>query len=243
MGGLVEPSNHMKKYIGKMEVKAVPMTYGDAFKDGVIPGNSYIEEYDKEEGYKIVCADGATDWLPKNVFEATYRLAETPVDRMHIEYADLREKSGNLNAFIENSEDNACTRAAWAMLHVQEAAMEDYMQALALRTTLMETGQGGFTGLPFSSAITLLEKGFAIRRAGWNGKGLIVFKQVPAKINSDIIPKMQSLPVEAKRLILESAQHIDYTSQCLIYNQQTGRADSWVPSISDVFSKDWELVE
>lgn len=27
----------MKKFIGKMEVKAVPMTYGDAFKDGVSP--------------------------------------------------------------------------------------------------------------------------------------------------------------------------------------------------------------
>lgn len=36
--------------------------------------------------------------------------------------------------------------------------------------------------------------------------------------------------------------HIDYTSQCLIYNRKTGRADSWVPSISDVFAKDWELV-
>ena len=240
---MIEPTNHMKKYIGKMEVKAVPMTYCDAFKDGVIPGNSYIEEYEKEEGYKIVCADGVTYWIPKDVFEAIYRLAETPVDRMHIEYADLREKSGKLIAFIENSEDNACSRAAWAMLHVQYAAMEDYMQALALRTTLMETGQGGFSGLPFSSAITLLEKGFAIRRAGWNGNGLIVFKQVPAKIDSTIIPKMQSLPVEAKRLILESAQHIDYTSQCLIFNQNTGRADSWVPSISDVFSKDWELVE
>ena len=233
----------MKKYIGTMEVKAVPMTYGEAFKDGVIPGNSYIEEYDSEEGYKVVYEDGASDWLPKDHFESTYKVGDTPVDRMHIEYADLREKSGKLNSFIENSEDNTCTRTAWAMLHVQHAAMEDYMQALALRTTLMETGQGGFRALPFASAITLLEKGFAVRREGWNGKGLIVFKQVPAKIDSTIIPQMQSLPVEAKRLILESAQHIDYTSQCLIYNQKTGRADSWVPSISDVFSKDWELVE
>lgn len=233
----------MKKYIGTMEVKAQPMTYGDAFKEGVIHGNSYIEGNDNEDGYKIVYADGVTDWLPKKDFEAIYNIAETPVDRMHIEYSALREKSGKLNTFLENTENNSCSLAAWAMLHVQHAAMEDYMQALALRTTYMEAGQGGFTALPFSSAITLLEKGFAVRRSGWNGKGLIVFKQVPAKIDADNIPKMQSLPVEAKRLILESAQHIDYTSQCLIYNQNTGRADSWVPSISDVFSRDWEIVE
>lgn len=53
---------------------------------------------------------------------------------------------------------------------------------------------------------------------------------------------MQSLPDEAKRLILESGDHIDYVSQCLIFNPQTGEANSWVPSISDVFANDWELV-
>lgn len=232
----------MKKYIGTMEVKAVPMTYGDAFKEGVIPGNSYVDEYDKEEGYKVVFDDGSTDWLPKQVFESSYNLADTPVERMHIEWMELNKKSGKLNHFLENSAESI-SKTARAMLLVQLIAMQDYMQALALRTTLMEAGQGGFTSLSFASAITLLENGYAVRRAGWNGKNIIVFKQVPAEISSDIIPKMQSLPTEAKRLILESAEHIDYTSQCLIFNQATGRADSWVPSISDVFSKDWELVE
>ena len=62
-------------------------------------------------------------------------------------------------------------------------------------------------------------------------------------IESDIIPKMQSLPQSAKDLILKGKGFIDYTSQCLIYNENTGRADSWVPSISDVFAEDWEIVE
>ena len=95
----------------------------------------------------------------------------------------------------------------------------------------------------FSEAIELLQKGKAIRRSGWNGKNLFVIKQVPAHIESDIIPKMQSLPQSAKDLILNGKGFIDYTSQCLIYNGNTGRADSWVPSISDVFAEDWELVE
>ena len=95
----------------------------------------------------------------------------------------------------------------------------------------------------FSEAIKLLQKGKALRRSGWNGKNLFVIKQVPAHIESDIIPKMQSLPQSAKDLILNGKGFIDYPSQCLIYNGNTGRADSWVPSISDVFAEDWELVE
>ena len=99
------------------------------------------------------------------------------------------------------------------------------------------------TPICFGDAIEVLKQGGTIRRKGWNGKGLMVFKQVPAHIESDVIPKMQSLPQSAKDLILKGKGFIDYTSQCLIYNENTGRADSWVPSISDVFAEDWEIVK
>lgn len=55
----------------------------------------------------------------------------------------------------------------------------------------------------FGDAIEVLKQGGAIRRKGWNGKGLFVIKQVPAHIESGIIPKMQSLPQSAKDLILK----------------------------------------
>ena len=95
----------------------------------------------------------------------------------------------------------------------------------------------------FSEAIKLLKQGKALRRSGWNGKNLFVIKQIPAHIESDIIPKMQSLPQSAKDLIINGKGFIDYTSQCLIYNGNTGRADSWVPSISDIFAEDWEVAD
>ena len=95
----------------------------------------------------------------------------------------------------------------------------------------------------FSEAIKLLKQGKALRRSGWNGKNLFVIKQVPAHIESDIIPKMQSLPQSAKDLILNGKGFIDYTSQCLIYNGNTGRADSWIPFISDIIAEDWKLIE
>lgn len=69
-----------------------------------------------------------------------------------------------------------------------------------------------------------------------------VVKQIPAHITKDVIPNMQSLPQIAKDILMaRSDAHIDYTNQMLIINPD-GRADSWVPSSSDVFAEDWELV-
>ena len=74
-------------------------------------------------------------------------------------------------------------------------------------------------------------------------KGLFVVKQIPAHITEEIIPKMQSLPQSAKDIIMSRENKvIDYTSQMLIINPD-GRADSWVPSASDVFAEDWEVVQ
>lgn len=97
--------------------------------------------------------------------------------------------------------------------------------------------------MTFGKAIEVLKQGKAIRRTGWNGKGMFVVKQVPSHIGADIIPNMQSLPQSAKDIILSRENpHIDYTNQMLIVNPD-GRADSWVPSSSDVFAEDWEVVE
>lgn len=95
----------------------------------------------------------------------------------------------------------------------------------------------------FGDAIEVLKQGGVIRRSGWNGKDIVVFKQVPAHIDHTVIPKMQSLPQAAKEIISDQVGYIDYTCQCLIFNTKTGRADSWVPSISDVFAEDWEIVQ
>ena len=94
----------------------------------------------------------------------------------------------------------------------------------------------------FGEAIEALKSGLAIRRSGWNGKGLFVVKQIPAHITGEIIPNMQSLPQIAKDILMKRENpHIDYTNQMLIVNPD-GRADSWVPSVSDVFAEDWEIV-
>ena len=97
-------------------------------------------------------------------------------------------------------------------------------------------------GINFGGAIDLLKAGLAVRRKGWNGKGVFIVKQVPAHITGDIIPNMQSLPQSVKNILMNRENpHIDYTNQMLIINPD-GRADSWTPSSSDVFAEDWEIV-
>lgn len=97
-------------------------------------------------------------------------------------------------------------------------------------------------GMNFGEVIEALKTGLAVRRKGWNSKGMFIVKQVPSHITGDIIPNMQSLPQSAKNILMSRENpHIDYTNQMLIINPD-GRADSWIPSSSDVFAEDWELV-
>ena len=120
---------------------------------------------------------------------------------------------------------------------VYEGGYESWSSKYVFEKVYREVGSVNFGG-----AIDLLKAGLVVRRKGWNGKGLFIVKQVPSHITSDIIPNMQSLPQSAKSILMSRENpHIDYTNQMLIINPD-GRADSWVPSVSDVFAEDWEVV-
>lgn len=66
----------MNQYIKTEVVKAEPMTYGEAYKNGLIPSNSYVQEYDDSLGYVITHMDGFKDWSPKEIFEQEYTSVE-----------------------------------------------------------------------------------------------------------------------------------------------------------------------
>ena len=236
----------MKKYIGTKQIEAEPMTMGEAYEKNFLQAGRVPNESEKTKaGYHVKYEGGYESWSPAEPFEKAYKVADTPLDRMSIEENELDDRMQKLYAFIRGDKFKELDSTTRAMLAVQYSSMSEYLNVLRLRSTKMESenNDGGCSGVSFGSAIALLKSGFAIRRSGWNGKNLFVIKQVPAHIESDVIPNMQSLPQSAKDLILGGKGYIDYTSQCLIYNGNTGRADSWVPSISDVFADDWELVE
>ena len=71
----------------------------------------------------------------------------------------------------------------------------------------------------------------------------IIFCQIPAIINEDIIPKMTSLSYAAKDIILATCKRISYHNQMLKVNLNTGEAEQFMPSAEDLFSNDWEIVE
>lgn len=234
----------MKKYIGTKQIEAEPMTRGDAWGKHLLREKPLTENFD-DEGYHVRYEDGYESWSPKDVFEKAYKIADTFLDRLHIEMRDLYEKMDKLSPFIESGKIDEVVADKYQnyLLRLQHRIMSRYINVLECRIGRLDgSPEAPLHQMSFGDAIEILKQGGAIRRKGWNGKGLMVFKQVPAHIESDVIPKMQSLPQSAKDLILKGKGFIDYTSQCLIYNENTGRADSWAPSISDVFAEDWEIV-
>lgn len=238
----------MKKYIGTKEVEAIPMTLGEFINksgrnpyehDGKMHGNN-------EKGYLVKYKDGYESWSPAEPFEEAYKCADTFLDRLHIEHSDLIEKFEKCAVFVDSEKFREVIKEDYPafLLWLQREIMGRYGAILEQRIDIAK-GETSITTLPrmsFGIAIEALKFGLAIRRAGWNGKGLFVVKQIPAHITEDIIPKMQSLPQSAKDIIMSRENKvIDYTSQMLIINPD-GRADSWVPSVSDVFAEDWEIV-
>ena len=236
-------NKEMKQYTGTKTVKAMPMTMGEAYerkllKEGVRPSEC---ETDKA-GYLVEYEGGYQSWSPAEPFEKAYKLSETFLDRLCIEYTELMERAEKCNDFLASNKVKELDRTSQALLSVQSGLMYQYGFVLGDRMSIVRKEKPVLYNFTFGTAVLLLEAGMAVRRGGWNGKGLFIVKQVPSHITGDIIPKIQSLPQYAKIILMNRENpHIDYTNQMLIINPD-GRADSWVPSSSDVFAEDWELV-
>lgn len=229
----------MKKYIGTKVVDATPAWRVDGkvyLKDEAVP-----RSMNREDGYKVVYDGGYESWSPKDVFEKAYKPFETFLDRMKVELQGELDKFAKGDAFIHSEKFNELPLVARVLLYAQNKTQKMYCDLLENRIDAAENNNPLLKQFDFGTAIKFLKAGGAIRRSGWNGNGLFVVKQVPSHITGDIIPKMQSLPQIAKD-ILKSREdpQIDCTNQMLIINPD-GRADSWIPSSSDVFAVDWEI--
>lgn len=234
----------MKKYIGTKQVEAESMTLGDYVKKtGRNPYVNTPEVHDNsEKGYIVKYKDGYISWSPAEAFEQAYKVSETAIDRMHIECGEVKERLDKLNTFLSSANGQKLSALACGLLSAQASIMSSYISILEVREDVMEEHLQLFNQFNFGAAIELLKAGFCIRRLNWGQHGPFVIKQVPAHIGNDVVPKMQSLPQSAKDLIMANTGFIDYTSQCLIYDPNTGKSDSWMPSIDDVFADDWQVV-
>lgn len=142
-----------KLYIGTKQVEARPMSLGEFIKysdRNPYATLAFLEGRDKpapgepahdvnEEGYLVRYSDSYESWSPKEQFEAAYRVADTPLDRLKIEVADLRNRAvKTANAFYGNGE---LTHRSAILLHKQLDTMAMYIAILEERISDLEKEQ------------------------------------------------------------------------------------------------------
>lgn len=169
---------------------------------------------------------------------------ESYIDRMNNEYQELSERLDKALAFIDSEKFDELPDKTKSLLKVQAEAMNQYHRILECRIAdALNNNINRIEQLSFGTVISALNVGFLAYRKNWNGKGLFVFKQVRTTITKEeIIKQMISLNDLSKQLILATNGIINYCNQCLIYNVNTGEANNWVPSVSDIFAEDWCIV-
>jgi hypothetical protein len=129
----------MKKYIGTKQIEAEAMTLGDFVqKTGRNPYGKSIDNHEEtEQGYHVRYEDGYESWSPKDVFERAYKVAETPLDRMCIEYNELMEKYNKLVLFLGRKDAVEIAGEIQVSLMVQQKIeMHNYLLTLRTRIEL-----------------------------------------------------------------------------------------------------------
>lgn len=91
----------------------------------------------------------------------------------------------------------------------------------------------------FGKAIERVKtRSYIARRANWDDD-VFIFAQVPANINEETIPKMQSLPDVVKYEITEAGiTSLDYQNQICKFDN--GVITYYTPTGDEIFADDWE---
>lgn len=91
----------------------------------------------------------------------------------------------------------------------------------------------------FGKAIECVKtRSYIARRANWDDD-MFIFAQIPANINEETIPKMQSLPDVVKREIIELGfTSLDYQNQICKFDN--GVITYYTPTGNEIFADDWE---
>jgi hypothetical protein len=121
----------MKKYIGTKTVYAQPMTAEEAKEKGYKVGDN------TGNGYEVEYKDGYKSWCPCKAFEAAYRVAETPLDRLEIELDELDEKTIKLKSFLLAHSNDELVEILGTeqvkLMNIQFHAMKTYYYCLYSR--------------------------------------------------------------------------------------------------------------
>ena len=128
----------MKKYIGTKQIEAEPMTMGEAYEKNLLRAGRVPNESEKDKaGYHTKYEDGYESWSPAEPFEKAYKVADTPLDRMIIEYDELKQKIDKLDVFLDSEKFKTLDEKVKGLLSSQYHIMIAYSIVLSERMRLM----------------------------------------------------------------------------------------------------------
>ena len=128
----------MKKYIGTKQIEAEPMTMGEAYEKNLLQVGRVPNESEKTKaGYHVKYEGGYESWSPAEPFEKAYKVADTPLDRMVIEYDELKQKIDKLDVFLDSEKFKTLDEKVKGLLSSQYHIMIAYSIVLSERMRLM----------------------------------------------------------------------------------------------------------
>ena len=128
----------MKKYIGTKQIEAEPMTMGEAYEKNLLQAGRVPNESEKTKaGYHVKYEDGYESWSPAEPFEKAYKVADTPLDRMIIEYDELKQKIDKLDVLLGSEKFKTLDEKVKGLLSSQYHIMIAYSIVLSERMRLM----------------------------------------------------------------------------------------------------------
>lgn len=234
----------MKRYIHikQIAIEAEPMTKGEASDNNLLYGQQISNNEREEKGYLTVENGAYHSWCPSNTFHNLFSIAETPSDIISIEGAFLNNSKKEILKITQSEEFNKLDANTKALMLAQLETISQCAQTMEIRPSELTCGETERHNIPFTMAAILLKNGFSLRRSSWIPNNTFVTRQVPTHVDNTVIPNMTSLSQSAKDIILKNKGFINYNNQCIMYNVDNGEATTWTPTVEDIFSNDWEIV-
>lgn len=121
-------------YIGERVVKAMPMIISEAYKRKLLKeGEEHSEGETDKAGYLVEYNDGYQSWLPSESFEKNYKPFETRLDRLRIEYDELRMRSKEMDAYMNEGFEKVAAKVGAsqaALLVLKHSYLHNYLEVL-----------------------------------------------------------------------------------------------------------------
>ena len=131
----------MQQYTGTKVIKAKEMSRSEynKLRGWVTPSDEnpedagYLVEYVGQGNPNHADFSNYISWSPKDVFESSYTLSGTPLERLHLEETELEKKIYSLSKFMKTDHFYTLEGQAQTLLRMQLEVMRTYSSILGLR--------------------------------------------------------------------------------------------------------------